>query len=254
MAWCTMAKAMIGSFSPATRAMRPSPMTGASVRPDVFPSTQRTWIRGALGQSGEEHHEVNRHIMSVYAHPLRVYFRGTSLHWLGDPDDVVAGFFADRLARGDFLEKWQESGLRLRRWLMNAFSFHLNELRRKRRRDHKTAGGLPDVGSEDIRPEQALDRAFGQSIVAEALRLAQEDCAAKKLHAHWAIFMRHFYDGLPYEAIAPAFEVSVARSHVMARTAARHFRTALRNLLLCDGATEREMEDEIRGLLEVLES
>jgi hypothetical protein len=40
----------------------------------------------------------------------------------------------------------------------------------------------------------------------------------------------------------------------MARTAARHFRKALRLQLVSDGAGEADVDDEIRELLEAVES
>lgn len=224
------------------------------VRPDVFPSTQRTWLDAALGPGGEGRRDVNRHIMTVYARPLRVYFLGTAARWLGEPDEVVAGFFADRLSRGNFLDDWQRSGLRLRRWLMNAFSFYLSELQRGRRRDRKTAGVLPDAAASRVAPERTVDRAFGESVVAEALREAQAACLRNGLSDHWGIFIRHAYDGVSYERVAPEFGLRPERAAVMARTAARHFRKSLRELLRTDGAPEGDMDDEIRALMEAMES
>jgi DNA-directed RNA polymerase specialized sigma24 family protein len=224
------------------------------VRQDIFPSTQRTWIEVTLGQTGKDRLEVNRHVMSLYAHPLRVYFLGTSVRWLGDADDVVAGFFADRLARDDFFADWKRSGLRLRRWLMNAFSFYLSEQLRQRKRDRRMTGPIPELGTLGASPERLLDRAFGQSIVGEALKSAQAECASKTLTEHWGIFVRHAYDGLPYEQIGPAFGVTPERAAVMARTAARHFRRALRDLLQADGASEIDADNEIKDLLAAVES
>src|SRR5882672_12709738 len=95
---------------------------------DVFPRTLGTWIGRKLQEGKAGRAEVNRHLMSVYAWPLQVYFRGSSDRWLGEPEDIVQGFFADRLDREEFLPGCQESGLRLRRWLMNGFCFYLKEL------------------------------------------------------------------------------------------------------------------------------
>ena len=61
----------------------------------------RTWIGDRL--AGGCASAVNRHIMDVYARPLKIYYMGTSDRWLGEADDIIQGFFADRLAREDFL-------------------------------------------------------------------------------------------------------------------------------------------------------
>ena len=74
---------------------------------DVFPVTQRTWLGRALVRGHEGLSEANHHIMDVYAQPLKVYYLGSSFRTLGEPDDVVQGFFADRLARE--LRKLDES-------------------------------------------------------------------------------------------------------------------------------------------------
>lgn len=228
------------------------PESGMAER-DVFPSTQRTWIDVALDRTGEGRLAVNHHIMSVYAHPLRVYCLGTAARWLGEPEDVVAGFFADRLSRDGFLDDWQRSGLRLRRWLMNAFSFYLAEEQRRRRRDRRWAELQADPESGSDEPERLMDRAFGESIVVQAMQMAQCACAAQGLGSHWGIFVRHAYAGERYDAIAADMRLSPARAAVMARTAARHFRRAIRDLLQSDGATERDVDDEIRMLLEAIQ-
>ncbi len=224
-----------------------------TVKRDVFPTTQRTWIDRVMDRSDTDRGEINRHIMAVYSAPLRVYFLGTGSRWLGDPEEIVAGFFADRLARDGFLRDWRRGELRLRRWLVNAFSFYLAELRRKRRRDRRVDGPMPDVSAGGPTPERMADRAFSQSIVAEAIRTAEAVCAADGLQDHWGVFIRHTCDEVPYADLAADYGVTSARAAVMARTAARHFRKALRALLVCDGAGEDAVEEEIRELLEAVE-
>ncbi len=224
------------------------------VKRDVFPTTRRTWIDQVMDRSGADRSELNRHIMSVYAAPLRAYFLGTGSRWLGDADEIVAGFFADRLAREGFLRDWRRSGMRLRRWLMNAFSFYLLELKRRHRRDQRMGDRVPDVATSGPSPERIADRAFGESIVAAAIRSGQAHCAANDMQDHWGIFIRHTCDNVPYIELANDYGVSSARAAVMARTAGRHFRKALRAVLVSDGTGENEVDDEIRELLEAVKS
>lgn len=217
---------------------------------DVFPPTMSTWIALRMGDGVEGRNEVNRHIMAVYDWPLRVYFMGTSERWLGEPEDVVSGFFADRLGRSEFLHEWRASGMRLRRWLMNAFCFYLMELRRARARDRR-AGELdrePIVFNGS--PEAAIDRAFRVSLVREALRVAQETCEETGLGEHWNIFVSHYLTGRDYSDLSREFLVSPERAAVMARTAARKFRGAVRELLAGDGTPDQEVDQEILALIE----
>ena len=69
------------------------------MRTDVFPETIQTWIGEQQGRGSEGRAAINHHVMSVYAWPLTVYFQGCSDRWLGEPDEVIQGFFANRLAR-----------------------------------------------------------------------------------------------------------------------------------------------------------
>ena len=62
--------------------------------------------------------------MDRYAGPLAVFVRGSSLARLGEPAEIVNGFFASRLSDAEFLRAWDRSGMRLRRWLMNGILFY----------------------------------------------------------------------------------------------------------------------------------
>lgn len=220
------------------------------LKQDVFPPTMSTWIAQRMGDGSEGRADVNRHIMAVYDWPLRVYFMGSSERWLGEPEDVVGGFFADRLGRPEFLHDWRASGMRLRRWLMNAFCFYLMEVRRARARDRRAG----ELDKEPVvfkgSPEVAVDRAFRVSLVREALRSAQEACEKADLAQHWHIFVSHYLNGQDYSIISREFRVSPERAAVMARTAARKFRGAVRELLAGDGTPDQEVDQEILALIE----
>lgn len=224
------------------------------VQRDVFPTTHRSWIGQKLLEGTLARGEINHHIMAVYAHPLQVYFSGCRDRWLGEPQDIVAGFFADRLSREDFLIDWEKSSLRLRRWLMNAFCFYLSELKRKRKRDNQAELTDPEDRELSSTSEVLMDRAFVESIIRESLKQTQQQCINQGLGDHWGIFVRHHYEGQSYDSIAQKFEVTSARAAVMSRTAARRFRMVLRNLLCSDGTAENEIDQEIRFLLEISSS
>ncbi len=219
---------------------------------DAFPSTLVTWIGGRQDEGEDGRRKINRHVMTVYGGPLLIYLRGHSLRWLGDPQELVDDFFADRLGRADFFEKWRASGLRLRRWLMNGLNLYLMEERRRHQQSARAGPAEPyeDPGTWGDSPERTLDRAFAQSIVKQALQGGRQTCESKGLGEHWRIFVRHYYDGQQYDELAAGFGVEPARAAVMARTAARVFRSAIRELLAGDGAAPDQLDSEIRSLLE----
>jgi hypothetical protein len=229
-----------------------SSIMGESTKPDVFPLTQGTWIehRLALGDAGRR--DLNNHIMSVYLWPLTVYFRGTRDRYLGDPEEVVQGFFASRLSKCDYFRDWKASGKRLRHWLINGFCFYLKELHRERRRNMRDSGvESPEPVYEEAQAVREIDQAFLRGIVRRAMLDAAELCEQQGLAEHFKIFEEHFYLDQPYEVIGPRHGVDSTRAAVMARTAKRKFQSSLRELFMRDGAEESRVEDEISALLRI---
>ncbi|MFM9957851.1 MAG: hypothetical protein ACKVZJ_07225 [Phycisphaerales bacterium] len=229
---------------------------------DVFPTTV-AWLSGKVsaGPSGLE--EANRHIMTLYAHPLQVYFMGCSLRFLGDATDIVQGFFADRLSRPEFLARWAASRRPLRFWLITGFKHYLMETSRQVRKHRSeesldlpsTAGSLanlvPDLETTD---HTDFDRAVALAMVREAIARCEAGCRDAGLEQHWRVFTRHHVDGQAYERIAPELGLDRARCAVMARTAANRFKSELRALAAWEDASEEQIDREIRQLLEVIGS
>jgi DNA-directed RNA polymerase specialized sigma24 family protein len=221
----------------------------AAMTADVFPSTRHTWLQQEMLRGPQGRSAVNAYLMDTYAHPLRVYYLGTNARWLGEPEDVIGGFFASRLGREEFLDKWHASGLRLRRWLMNAFCFYLMEMRRQRRRD-----AAVELSAEPVTftgdPQVAVDRAAVVAFVRKAMEEARAACVREGLEPHWRVFLRHHVDAVSFRQLAVEFDVDPARAAVMSRTATRKLRAALRDVLERDGVPPDEIDQEIHVLLE----
>ena len=219
---------------------------------DIFPQTMSTWIDDRLGEGSEGREALNRHVMSVYADPLRVYYLGTSYRrQLGDPDDVIQGFFASRLDRPDFLEKWSGSGLKLRRWLMNALLFYLRE-QIKQNKLRSTRHPPLDLMAEpgDDAPDEG-DAAWAVSVVRSACVATAAACEAVDQKAHWDLFFLHRMRGRSYLSLAQEFDITPKRASVMVRTVERKFRDQVRRSIMIDGVPEDQVDGEIRHLLEV---
>lgn len=223
-----------------------------SVRqPDAFPSTLVTWLSNRLREGDDGLLDAARHVMEVYAEPLRIYFMGSSFRSMGQADDLVGGFFADRLSRPNFLQRWIESGRPLRYWLIVGFKHFLYEQARLQRR-HDAHTLSDSVTGDDSGPIHIFDREVARALVAEASRRAEEHCLENKLSDHWRLFRRHVVDGLPFASIAPEFGVSPERAAVMARTAAHRFKRTLRELVAWEGAADEQIDQEIAHLMEAL--
>jgi len=223
-----------------------------ATKPDVFPLTRGTWILHCIGNGDIGRRDLNNHVMAVYLWPLSIYFRGTRDRYLGDPDEVVQGFFASRLAKDEFFIDWKRSGKKLRHWLINGFCFYLKELHREKIR-HDRGGGaeMPEPVFEEAAAAREMDSAFLRGIVRKAMIEAAQTCEAQGLVDHFRIFEAHFYNDRPYETIAVQFGVDPTRAAVMARTAKRKFQTALRDLFVRDGADPERVDEEMGGLLRI---
>jgi DNA-directed RNA polymerase specialized sigma24 family protein len=219
---------------------------------NVFPTTRSSLIDEALARGHEGRLEVNEHVMATYAWPLQVYFVRTNARWLGEPVDIVHGFFADRLARDNFFQSWRENGMRLRRWLINAFNFYLKEEIRRRLRDGRCGPGVEDQITFDGDPEASVDRAAALAFVRQAMDDAAAECSERGDDEHWRAFMRHRVDGTPYADIGNDIGEPADRVYVMSRTAERRFRKALRRVLAQDGVPDDRVDEEIRSLMEAL--
>ncbi|MEE3001226.1 MAG: hypothetical protein VX908_00870 [Planctomycetota bacterium] len=228
-------------------------MSNAADKPDAFPKTMGTWIDRQLQEGTLGRDVVNRHIMSVYAHPLKVYFLGSSMRTLGEPDDMVDGFFASRLQKESYFDQWKESGLRLRRWLMNGFLFHLKEEIRRQKRHGDSSLDQELDSPVDASPDLDFDRAWAMSMVQGAWKDAASSCEEEGFGNHWQLFIRHHVDGLPYKLCVEEFDVSPSQAAVMVRTATGRFKDALRMRILLDGLHEDDVDGELLRLMEIMQ-
>ncbi len=220
-------------------------------RQDHFTTTAVTWLAKRLDEGDTGRLLANEHIMRVYAEPLRIYILGSSFRKLGDPEDLVQGFFADRLGRQEFLSRWQSSGRPLRFWLIVALKHFLLETARREKRH--AAGELAEFDAASSTSSDAdaqFERSWAQASVHEALRRADEACRTAGLDEHWRIFHARHLQSMDYESIEEKMGVPRARAAVMVRTATRHFKQALRDVLGWPGASDEQLDQEIHQLMQ----
>jgi hypothetical protein len=222
---------------------------------DSFPATQRGWLVAQLAQGAAGLPKINAYVMQTYAEPLGNYVAGSSFRSLGTPSDLVSGFFASRLAQVGYFERWIESNLPLRRWLINGFLFFLQEQVRRRKADRVES--MPTVVADEPTSQTAtaveeFDRLWAASMVRSAASAAKDRCATEGFDAHWQMFERHFVKGISYAALSDEFNVTGGQAASMVRTASIRFRQAVVDLLLKDGATEEELDDEVARLMRAL--
>lgn len=229
---------------------------------DVFPSTHDSWLRAMLAGPPEEVDRAAVALMARYRDPLRVYFEGSSFGrlgaqgWIefGEAEDLVHGFLVTRLARGEFLDGWRRSGMRLRRFVINGFLFYLREQARgaRRRRDREQKAGTQaevTVADESIAD---FDRAWAVAVIREASMMASAALEARGRARHWELFVRHFVDGVPYGDLVEPFGLTPSQAASAAREVAFELRRCLRNVLSRDGITEADLGPELALIEQML--
>jgi DNA-directed RNA polymerase specialized sigma24 family protein len=218
---------------------------------DVFPATRHTWIEERLSGGEGGLADVRRHVMDVYRWPLTVYVRGSSFKTLGDPEELVVGFFASRLARDHYLHDWLNSGRPLRKWLMTGLRHFLFETAKSESRERSLGVRLDakDIAdSDEEASNRNYDRAVARTLVSEVVRQTEIELIADGLELHWRVFHLHVLLDQPYSTIQESLGLPPARLSALCRTATRRFRTLLAHLAAWPGASEEEIQEELEKL------
>ncbi len=219
----------------------------------LFPATRRDWLATQASAGDDGRREVNGFVMAIYAPALEAYLRNSSYRSLGEPCDLVAGFFASRLARTDFFSRWLASDLPFRRWIVNAFLFFLQEeSRRRRARAGVSFDDEPLPVADEPDAVERFETSWARSIIRTACERAYAICEAAGQRDHWEVFLLHHADGRGYGEIAESLGIDPHRAPGMVRTASGVLRRALLEALVRDGGAGPELDDEVRRLLAAL--
>lgn len=230
---------------------------------DAFPTTDATWMHQQLDRDEEARRALRSVVMARYFEPLRIYVKGSSYRNLGESAELVSAFFVSRFARDDYLDAWRESGMTLRRWLINGLILSMREEVRRRRRAAKrgligtgqagtetgddAAEADPFASLESPEPEAvaAFERAWALATMREACQEVETICNADGEEAMWLVFRRHFLDGVPYVLLVDETGYEPARAAVVARTVANRVRAAIKRLMVLDGIADDELDGEL---------
>lgn len=242
----------------------PAPMpSGSAGFIDHFPSTHQTWIADQLravgGNSAAEAaaaaQQLRTHVMVRYREPLLAYATASSFRTLSTPEDLVHGFFAERLHDMAYLRTWQGTGMRLRRWLCNGLLLHMFNVAKQRRRDTRVV----DAAGETLRqnpPEEpaadrAFDRAWARGLIERAVSATAQAMRVEGREDAWKLFARHAIDGLSQSAAAQEAGLSEGESKARLRLAVRRFRDAVSAELIAEGVPPAEVQTEAEAIVAV---
>ncbi len=252
------------------------PLLGMT-RVDHFPSTHATWIDAQLTiieEAGGAHagpagspratgarEALRRHLWERYHAPLRAYVHGGSLRRAGDPDELVTGFFADRVTSDDFLPAWRRSTMPLRRWMMNGMGFYARGVVRDRMRDRlrpftdlapSQPAGEPAASSADAQDallptddrtaEDAFERAWAIAVLDAAHTQAHAELADEGRLDEYEVFRRRVIEGEGYDAIGPSVGMSAQQCAGATRLVSQRMAAAVREVLRAEGVRESELD------------
>jgi DNA-directed RNA polymerase specialized sigma24 family protein len=245
---------------------------------DHFPSTHATWLDAQLtiiedadrahaagdpvaaARAAEARGTLRRHVMERYTPALGAYVSSAGLRGAGERDELVAGFYAGPMADDAFFARWRASGMPLRRWLMNAISFHCRGLRRDLRRERGRTEpgvdvhGLPgSAAAAEADAAEAFDRAWALAIVNESYARVQGELADAGRHDDDAILRMHLIDGMPYEEIARQLGLTRTDCFNATRRVAARVREALRELLREEGVPNSGVDAAVAEVLRLVE-
>ena len=242
---------------------------------DHFPSTHATWIDAQLtimdGAPGSPRAtgalaELRRHLMERYRTALVAYVRGGSMRRLGDAEELVAGFFADRACEPEFLQEWRANGMPLRRWMMNGVNFYgrgvVRDRARARARDGNAeaadaAGGdlvraLEQGAVDDRDAERAFEQAWALAVLNDAHARAHAVLAERGRLDEYEVFRRHVIEGEPYATIGPSIGRNEQQCASATRIVTNAMREAMQESLRAEGIPEAELATEAARLYALL--
>ena len=203
---------------------------------------------------------------------LFVCYRGPLLVWLRarfgappDAEDLVQGFFA-HLLRRDFLANVSREKGRFRTFLLTSFKNYLHD-----QHDRGTAGkrgggrrveslqetdgqGQPmhDPAGPDSAPDLEYDRAWARTVLANAMRRLNEECA-RSGHAALCAALEPvmFVDetASSYRGIGESLGMSEGAVKIAAHRIRARLKGLVRGQILQTVASEQELEQEVRYLI-----
>ena len=200
-----------------------------------FPTTHATFLTACLEDaSGRALEEARNHLMARYRAPLVAYAARSRLSALEEPDELVHGFFAAKLAERAFLDSWRRSSLPLRRWMLNGLVFHARGVARDRgrERDRRDAAVRPDSQPvEGPDAERVFERAWALALVEAACRAARAELEAEGRADAYEVFHRHHFDGVALAALAAGRGTSETAIASAIRLAVRRVRAEAESML-----------------------
>ncbi|HOX55696.1 MAG TPA: sigma-70 family RNA polymerase sigma factor [Candidatus Paceibacterota bacterium] len=243
------------SFSEATEGLHPD-------KRQLFPNTLWSVVLQAKGKM----QPGLAKLCAMYREPLLTHLRslGYGHH---DASDYVQGFFADLLRR-DFLNNVEREKGKFRSFLLCSLKNYLHDqwdrqqaLKRGggvcvKSLDEEDEDGQPVVEPPDHHtgPDIEFDRAWANAVVARALSRTEQECRESgkgELFAALQPMLNAEPDGATYAEIGQRFGMSEGAVKVAAHRLRSRLGALIRDEVRETVSNERELEEELRYLIEL---
>jgi DNA-directed RNA polymerase specialized sigma24 family protein len=200
-----------------------------------FPTTAATFLTMCLDRASDgDTAEACRHVMLRYSAPLVAYAASSRLSRVDEPEELVHGFFAEKLATRGFLDRWRASGMPLRRWMLNGLVFHARGLVRDRAREDSRrlpASHLEHEPADSSETERLFERAWALALVEAACRFVHAELAAEGRESAYDAFHRHHFHGVALATLAAERGTPIGTISTELRHATRRLRRTAESML-----------------------
>ena len=241
----------------------PSPSRPDPSRAELFPLTMWSALRDAQGGSESEIIKGLERLASAYWRPLYVFLRKR-----GYPHekaaDHVQGFF-EYLLTGEVLRKAQPGQGRFRNFLLVVFRRWLDDGQRKElaikrggKADHLPFDELDTTGldlpeGDEKSPEEAFDRKWALSLVQRSLSALEDEWSGKlELFGALKCGLEGTGGTEPYAVIAQRLRMTEGAVKTAAYELRKSFGAQVRREVRSTVASDQEVEEELRYLVQLL--
>jgi len=227
-----------------------------------FPSTSWELLAGAARREDGWATARNEFAERYYA-AVRAYI-GALTRGASHSDDLTQRFFEAVVLSGTLLARADREKGRFRPYLKQAIrNFQIDEHRHQSRATANevhldgVTGGWNEVAVDGApSPDEEMLRAWARTLVTMALSQLESGCEEKHQHQHFEMFVQRYIadpDRPPsWREVGEPFglDEKIARSRT--ETAARQFRSLLRQLIAGDVGAGEDIDQELQAVLAVL--
>jgi RNA polymerase sigma factor (sigma-70 family) len=229
---------------------------------DRFPSTSWELLAGAACR-GDDSAAARDEFAERYYAAVRAYIAAVT-RGAPDADDLTQRFFEAVVLSGSLLVRADHGKGRFRPYLKQAIRNFLIDAHRHDARaavlevrpDGVTGGWNAIAVDGSPSPDDEMLRAWARSLVGMALSRLEHVCEERQQREHFAMFVRRYVadsDRPPsWRQVGEPFGLDEKLARSRTETAARQFRTLLRQLVASDIGASEDIGHELQAVLAVL--